>query len=128
MTSNVDRYKHFEIGATEQERLVEMWKYFNPKDDPQPLNEYAIYISEKKLCVANHVFMEVLKYQVFDERCVKIDRWQVMSQNILTARPVDLLYQAFIDLKSAKEPRPKKTLDELAAEETDKKEKKPRKK
>lgn len=125
MARSDDKFKHFAIDETKVERLIEMWKHFNPNDDPKPLTAHSVYVNEKYPDVANHAFMEVLKYQVYDESCHRIDRWQVCSQNIRTEDPVNLMYDRFVEVKSGGIEKPKKTaVEELEDEEVEVKGKK----
>jgi hypothetical protein len=137
MARHDDVFKHFEIDATKVERLIEMWKFFHPKDEPQPLTPHSLYVNDKYPDVSTHQFMEVLKYKVYDESVVRIDRWQVRAMNIRTEDPVDLMYERFIEVKSGGVDKPKKkAVDEIEEEEAsapakdkkEKKERKPRKK
>jgi hypothetical protein len=103
MGSRDDVFKHCEIDEADTELLIEMWKHFHPKDDPQPIDKYRVFLNKK--------YPEVSPYQLaFAVAPMALngywhDRFYVMGWLLKVADPIQLMYKHFC-AKFKAEPEP----------------------
>lgn len=68
MSYKDDVFKHFDIDEGDMEKLIEIWKFFNKKDEPRPLTRNTVYLNSKYKDVTSHQLHHALKYLVFTRR------------------------------------------------------------
>lgn len=117
-----DIFKHYEIDAGDIEKLIEMWIFFSPKDDPQPIDSFRINLNKKYSEVTYYQMMFVLVHKLFNVYFKS--RFFVSCMDVRTQDHVDYMYEYFI--KHHKSPEKKET--PLPSTEEEKINKKPTKK
>ncbi len=95
--ANTD-FKFYDIDQGDQEKLIEMWKHFNPKDEIEPVDAHQITIKrrkEKSEVITNYALMFNLMYPVF-LRLAPVDVFYRTCLHLRMQKPVDYMHKHFI--------------------------------
>lgn len=95
-------FKHYDIDA-DVEKLIEMWVFYNPKDEPYPINEHLLYLNEKNKEITPYQLLFNLSYQVFQNSLLKLDTFYRKCFQFKTAKPVEYIYEHFQERFKPKE-------------------------
>ena len=91
--TNFDFYK---INEGEIEHLIEMWKFFNKKDEPYPLQNGKIFLNKKANEVEPIVLLINLAYPVL-KTLTWVAKFYNVCMHLRMQHPVKFLYDKFID-------------------------------
>jgi hypothetical protein len=114
MGLNDDVFKHYEIDDGSIEKLLEIWKYYFPKDDPDFSDKNKIFLNKKYSEVNAYQIMFVLAGKVLN--MYWLDRFYTQGFHLRTREPIDILYDKFLKIKNPEEKIKKELFSEIETE------------
>lgn len=121
MSSKLD---HYQITDRDINLIVEMWKHFHPKDEPEILTGCMMKLNNKSEDVSVYQMLHVLASLTFN--LYWHDRFYVQGFVLRTRKPVEMLYDHF--LNKIKSPQEVKVIKNKFEEVEEEQEKVPKKK
>lgn len=95
-------FKFYSFDQGEVEKMIEIWRHFNPKEEPYPLNSDRIFMNKKNANVGHYDLLFNLCYLVFDNH-VKVDRFYRVCLHFRMERPIDYMYRYFMERHKVKQ-------------------------
>lgn len=89
-------FNHYIFDESEIEKVIEIWKHFYPKDNPEPTKDGKILISKKYDPVDPLIMACNLLYPVMTT-CAWVGRWYNCCLHTRTQKPMDFLYDKFME-------------------------------
>ncbi len=89
-------FNQYVFNELEIEKVIEIWKHFFPKDNPEPTKDGKILISKKYDPVDPLIMAMNLAYPVM-KTCAWVSRFYNSTMHVRTQKPMDFLYDKFME-------------------------------
>lgn len=94
MGLNDDIFKHYSIDEGNVEKLIEMWKHFNPKDEPDYTDHNKIFLNKKYPNVNPYQLLFVLAEKILKRYW--LSRFYIQGFELRSIEFIDLLYEKYL--------------------------------
>lgn len=84
--------KHFEIDPGELEKLVKIWVFMHPEDNPEPKSPFSIFVNDRIKEISNITFLNLVRFKA-TKTIYWMDRYGYKTQTFLTDRPIEYLLE-----------------------------------
>lgn len=89
-------FSHYTLDEGEVEKVIEIWKFFYPKDNPEPTKDGKIFISKKYEPQVPIIMLMNLAYPVL-KTLAWVGKFYTCTLHLRTQKPMDFIYDKFME-------------------------------